>query len=58
MSKGNKFSKAIDKTRKGNLGLRVADSSLGMGIPQGAGEYAVRKFQEVEDEDSIYPVDY
>ena len=58
VSKGNKFSKVIDKAKKGNLGLRVADSSLGIGIPQGVGEYAVRKFQEAEDEDSIYPVDY
>tara|TARA_R110000796_G_scaffold52708_2_gene124140 strand:- start:249 stop:1721 length:1473 start_codon:yes stop_codon:yes gene_type:complete len=55
VSKGNKFSKVVDKAKKGNLGLRLADSSLGMGIPQGAGEYAVRRFQETEDEDSIYP---
>jgi len=57
-SKGNKFSKAIKKAKEGSRTLRWGDSSLGLGVPQGTGEYAVRKFQEAEDEDSIYPVDY
>ena len=65
VKKGNKFSQAINKAKKGSRTLRWGDSSLGIGVPQLAGEYAVRKLTQPEvtvdlpydseDEDSIYP---
>jgi len=67
ISKGNKLSKTISKIRK-PLWAKTLDANIGFGIPQGTGEYAVRKLNpteitvdlpyDSEDEDSIYPVDH
>ena len=59
ISKGNKLSKMISKVRK-TPKAKVLDANIGLGIPQGTGEYAVRKWGPSsvsfsEDEDSIYP---
>jgi hypothetical protein len=63
LSKGNKLSKMISKIRK-PAKVKALDASIGIGVPQATGEYAVRKLQEgfgpssvsfSEDEDSIYP---
>ena len=57
LKKGNKLSKMIKKAKE-PLWAKSLDAGIGFGVPQGTGEYAVRKFQETEDEDSIYPVEY
>jgi hypothetical protein len=53
----------ISKIRK-PAKVKALDASIGIGVPQATGEYAVRKLQEgfgpssvsfSEDEDSIYP---
>ena len=64
LSKGNKLSKMISKVRK-PAKVKALDASIGIGIPQVTGEYAVRKLNptevtldlpyDSEDEDSIYP---
>ena len=54
LKKGNKLSKMIKKAKE-PLWAKSLDAGIGFGVPQATGEYAVRKLQETEDEDSIYP---
>ena len=63
ISKGNKLSKMINNLRKTKK-AKSLDASIGFGVPQGTGEYAIRKLKGdfgpssvsfSEDEDSIYP---